>query len=96
MDMEVSPKHKGKKPKSKEELAKDRAVTPSQYKVTEFIEAVTAKLTGVEAINAANALQCLCDWTQNGGYKSLMKSRWHINRLIKHLQDTKDDKETNE
>ena len=64
MDMEISPKYKGKKPKSKEELAKDRAMTPSQYKVTEFIELMTAKLTGAEAINTANALQYLCDWTQ--------------------------------
>jgi hypothetical protein len=92
MDVEVSPKYKGKNPKSKNELA----MTPSQYKVTEFIEMMTAKLTGAEAINTANALQCLCDWTQNGGYKSLAKSRWYINRLIKHLQTQKDDKETKE
>ena len=96
MDMEISPKYKGKKPKSKEELAKDRAMTPSQYKVTEFIELMTAKLTGAEAINTANALQYLCDWTQNGGSKALMKSRWYINRLLKHLQEQKDDKETKE
>lgn len=92
--MEVSPNYKGKNSKSKEELDKDKAMTSSQYKAMEFIEAFTSDLTGIEAINTANALQCLCEWKKNGGLKAVLKSRWYINRLIKHLQ--KDNKETKE
>lgn len=86
MEDNVSPRYKGKNPKSQEELGKDRAVTPLQFKAMDFIEVFTANLTGVEAINTANALQCLCDWKNSGGLKAVLKSRWYINRLIKHLQ----------
>ena len=92
--MDVSPNYKGKKPKSKEELEKDRAMSLSQCKAAEFIETFTSNLQGVEAINTASALQNLCDWKNNGGVKALLKSRWYINRLIKHLQTDK--KETNQ
>ncbi len=91
---DVSPKYKGKRPKSKEELEKDRAVTPSQYKAMDFVEIFTSDLTGAEAVNTANALQCLCNWKRDGGLKAVLKARWYINRLVKHLQ--KENKETKE
>jgi hypothetical protein len=50
----------------------------------EAIESATINLTGLEAFCCGNAIKYLWRWKEKGGITDLEKSKWYIDRLIKH------------
>lgn len=76
----------------------DNVNSPAHYQsaagieVINVIEAFTEDLTGIEAVDTANALKYICRWKKKNGVEDLMKARWYINHLINKLEkETKKD-----
>lgn len=55
---------------------------PSGFETIDVIAAVTADLTGMEAVCTANALKYLIRWKHKNGVEDLKKARWYLDRLI--------------
>ena len=58
--------------------------------VIDVIEAFTADLKGIEAVDTANAIKYICRWNSKNGLQDLKKAMWYLTHLINHLE-----KETN-
>lgn len=54
--------------------------------VIDVIEAFTADLTGVEAVCTGNVLKYICRWKKKNGLEDLKKTKWYLERLIKHVE----------
>lgn len=68
----------------------DQVNHPSHYnkggiEAIDVMEAATINLSGAEAVNTASALKYLFRWKDKGGAQDLEKARWHIDRLLQHL-----------
>ena len=59
------------------------------FEVIDIIEAFTADLTGIEAVDTANAIKYILRWKHKNGVEDLEKARWYINHLIKTIKETK-------
>ena len=49
------------------------------------LEAATEGLNGIEAVCTANAIKYLYRWKRKNGTQDLLKCRWYLDRLLKHL-----------
>ena len=55
---------------------------PDGFETIDVIAAVTADLTGMEAVCTANALKYIIRWKHKNGVEDLRKARWYLDRLI--------------
>ena len=66
---------------------------PSHYQskdgleVINVIEAFTADLTGIEAVDTANAIKYICRWKSKNGLQDLQKAMWYLQHLINHVEE---------
>lgn len=51
----------------------------------DVIEAFTAGLEGIEAVDTANAIKYILRWKNKNGVEDLKKARWYIEHLISKL-----------
>ena len=58
--------------------------TKSGLEVIDIIAAVTEDLSGIEAVDTANAMKYLCRWKKKNGVQDLEKAVWYIQHLIAH------------
>ena len=92
-------KRRAEKKKSVYE-SKDPAVNPGHYKskngleVIDCIEAFTEDLTGIEAVCVSNILKYICRYKKKNGLQDVLKSRWYIEKLIRHLQTEEKEKKS--
>lgn len=69
---------------------------PSHYQskngleVIDAIEAFTAELTGIEAVDTGNAIKYLCRWKKKNGLQDLEKAMWYLQHLINHVKEQSD------
>lgn len=69
---------------------------PSHYRskngleVIDVIEAFTADLTGIEAVDTANVIKYICRWKKKNGLQDLKKAMWYLTNLINHLDVEKE------
>ena len=65
---------------------------PSHYQsetgleVIDVIEAFTADLKGIEAVDTGNAIKYLCRWKKKNGLQDLKKAMWYLTNLINHVE----------
>lgn len=65
---------------------------PPHYKaangmeVIDVIEAFTDGLTGMEAVDTANAIKYILRWKKKNGVQDLKKAKWYIEHLISKLE----------
>lgn len=60
--------------------------TRSGLEVIDILAAVTEDLSGIEAVDTANAMKYLCRWKKKNGIQDLEKAVWYIQHLIAHEQ----------
>ena len=71
---------------------------PSHYQsksgleVIDVIEAFTAELAGIEAVDTGNAIKYILRWKHKNGVQDLKKTMWYIQHLINHLEKENDQK----
>lgn len=72
---------------------------PSHYQsangleVIDVIEAFTADLKGIEAVDTGNVIKYICRWKQKNGIQDLKKAMWYLTNLINHVENK--EKESN-
>lgn len=54
--------------------------------VINVIEAFTDGLTGMEAVDTANAIKYILRWKKKNGVQDLKKAKWYIEHLISKLE----------
>lgn len=65
---------------------------PKHYKsktgleTIEVIEAFTAELQGIEAVDTATVIKYICRWKQKNGLEDLKKAKWYLENLINHIE----------
>lgn len=64
----------------------DHYQTKSGLEVIDILAAVTEDLSGIEAVDTANAMKYLCRWKKKNGIQDLEKAVWYIQHLIAHEQ----------
>lgn len=64
----------------------DHYQTKSGLEVIDILAAVTEDLSGIEAVDTANAMKYLCRWKKRNGIQDLEKAVWYIQHLIAHEQ----------
>lgn len=60
--------------------------TKSGLEAITVIEAFTADLKGIEAVDTGNILRYILRWKQKNGVQDLRKAIWYIQHLIDHLE----------
>ena len=55
--------------------------------VIDVIEAFTADLTGIEAVDTANAIKYICRWKHKNGLQDLKKAMWYLQREIDRIEN---------
>lgn len=60
--------------------------TKNGLETIDVIEAFTEDLTGAEATNTGNVIKYICRWKHKNGLEDLKKARWHLDRLIAHVE----------
>lgn len=69
---------------------------PSHYQsksgieVIDVMEAFTADLKGIEAVDTAQVIKYICRWPNKNGVQDLEKAKWYIEHLIEHLTNKKE------
>lgn len=73
--------------------SKDKMVShPDHYQsekgieLIDVIEAFTADLTGIEAIDTGHIIRYGCRWMNKNGIQDLEKLMWYCQHLIEHLE----------
>ena len=64
----------------------DHYQSESGLEVIDVIEAFTADLKGIEAVDTGNAIKYLCRWKKKNGLQDLKKAMWYLNHLINHVE----------
>ena len=54
--------------------------------VIDVIEAFTADLKGIEAVDTANVIKYICRWNSKNGLQDLKKAMWYLTHLINHVE----------
>ena len=74
---------------------RDMVNHPSHYQsqngleAIDVIEAFTAGLEGIEAVDTANVIKYILRWKNKNGIEDLKKARWYIEHLISKLEHAK-------
>ena len=58
----------------------------SGLEVIKVIEAFTADLKGIEAVDAGNVIKYICRWKNKNGLQDLKKAMWYLQDLINHVE----------
>lgn len=61
--------------------------TAGKMECIDALEAATEGLTGINAVCTANAIKYLWRWKNKGGAQDLRKAVWHIERLLKVVEE---------
>lgn len=61
--------------------------TESGLEAIDVIEAFTADLRGIEAIDTGNIIKYVCRWKRKNGIQDLEKIMWYTQHLIDHLKN---------
>ena len=69
--------------------------TAGKVECIDALEAATIGLQGIEAVCTANAIKYLWRWKHKNGVEDLQKTRWYLDRLLKHVME-RDDKYADE
>lgn len=64
----------------------DHYQSESGLEVIDVIEAFTADLKGIEAVDTGNAIKYLCRWKKKNGLQDLKKAMWYLANLINHVE----------
>lgn len=64
----------------------DHYQSESGLEVIDVIEAFTADLKGIEAVDTGNAIKYLCRWKKKNGLQDLKKAMWYLTNLINHVE----------
>lgn len=74
-------------------ISEDEIVSHPQHYQSEkgletidVIEAFTADLKGIEAVDTGNVIKYICRWKNKNGVQDLKKAEWYLNHLINHLE----------
>lgn len=67
--------------------------TESGLEAIQVIEAFTAKLSGIEAVDTGNVLKYVCRWKEKNGLEDLKKAKWYLEHLINHIEKENDNHE---
>ena len=74
--------------------SKDKMVShPDHYQsekgieLIDVIEAFTADLTGIEAVDTGHLIRYSCRWMNKNGIQDLEKLMWYCQHLIDHLRE---------
>lgn len=67
--------------------------TESGLEAVQVIEAFTAKLSGIEAVDTGNVLKYVCRWKEKNGLEDLKKAKWYLEHLINHIEKENDNHE---
>lgn len=65
----------------------DHYQSKTGLEVIEVIEAFTADLTGIEAVDTANVIKYICRWKKKNGLQDLNKAMWYLQNLINHVEE---------
>ena len=65
----------------------DNVNHPAHYNMNgieaiDVIEAFTADLNGMDAVDTANVIKYILRWPRKNGLEDLCKARWYLNHLI--------------
>lgn len=52
----------------------------------DVMEAATSHLSGIEAVDTAQAIKYICRWKNKNGIQDLEKAVWYLQHLIAHEQ----------
>ena len=76
-------------------MTKDMVNHPEHYtsksgiEVINVIQAFTAELKGIQAVDTANIIKYVCRWHSKNGLEDLKKARWYLNHLIENVENKK-------
>lgn len=56
------------------------------FEVIDVMEAYTADLKGIEAVDTSNVIRYICRWKNKNGIQDLKKALWYLQHLITHLE----------
>ena len=73
-----------------ENLKVDNVNHPAHYNMNgieaiNIIEAFTADLSGIDAVDTANVIKYILRWPRKNGLEDLYKARWYLNHLIERV-----------
>lgn len=64
--------------------------TKSGLETITVIEAFTAGLIGIEAVDTGNIIKYICRWKKKNGLQDLKKAKWYLEHLINHIEKEKE------
>lgn len=64
--------------------------TQGEIECIDCIKAATVNKVGIEAFCAGNAIKYLFRYENKNGLEDIRKAQWYINRLIKELEEKKE------
>ena len=74
----------------------DHYQSESGLEVIDVIEAFTAGLDGIAAVDSGNIIKYACRWHKKNGIQDLEKIMWYTQHLIEYLKERTSDHETDE
>lgn len=74
------------------EKMNDNVNHPAHYNVNgmeaiNVIEAFTADLSGIDAVDTANVIKYILRWPRKNGLEDLKKARWYLSHLIERKEN---------
>lgn len=60
--------------------------TKNGLETIDVIEAFTANLEGIEAVDTGNVIKYICRWKKKNGLQDLKKAEWYLQHLIGHVE----------
>jgi hypothetical protein len=61
--------------------------TKSGLETIDVIEAFTADLEGMEAVDTSQILKYICRWKKKNGLQDLNKAMWYLTHLINYVKE---------
>lgn len=58
-----------------------------KYEVIDIIEEFTKDLSGIEAVDTANAIKYVLRWHKKNGKQDVKKAIWYLTHLAEHLEE---------
>ncbi len=68
----------------------DHYKTKSGLETINVIEAFTADLEGMEAVDTSQILKYICRWKKKNGLQDLNKAMWYLTHLINYVKKKED------
>ena len=65
--------------------------TESGIETIEVIEAFTADLVGIEAVDTSQVIKYICRWKKKNGVQDLEKANWYLTHLINHVKSKQEE-----